>query len=215
MKFVYNPAPDLYDPLIQRLGRYPRVRDLTWDALRWCGCALACGLLRLQFPLEIAGEIPDGDRIALIANHQSHLDTIAILAALPQAQRCKLHVLAAEDYFFRRIDRALAASLLCQAVAFDRKQRLSIRDWITRLRSAHPGWLLLYPSGSRKATEIQTGMLKLLLKTGWTVVPVKLEGTGEAWQVGQRFWRPFSPLKVTFLTNHTSHNLSELLEALK
>ncbi len=120
MKFEYAPANDLGDPLTKRLGNYPRVPDLTWDTLRCCGSSLAVTLLRLQYRLSVKGQIPQGDRIAIVANHQSHLDTITLLAAIPAKLRHQLVVLAAADYFFGRINRALAASLLCQAVAFDR-----------------------------------------------------------------------------------------------
>ncbi|MCS6813826.1 MAG: 1-acyl-sn-glycerol-3-phosphate acyltransferase [Cyanobacteria bacterium] len=215
MKFRYTPFPDVGKPLVQQLGMYPRVPDFTWDFLRWLGRWMVVLLFHLQYRLEVRGTVPDGDKIALVANHQSHLDTPTVLAALPCKQRHKLCVLAAEDYFFQRVDRALAASLLGQAVAFNRNLHISLRDWMTRLRSTQTGWMLLYPSGSRKATEIQAGMLKLLLKTGWTIVPVHLEGTAEAWSIHDQLWKPFRTLRITFLPAYTGDDIDQLMQRLE
>lgn len=200
MKFKYAPLADLGEPLNQRLGRYPRVADLTWDTLRWLGSWIAVGLLRLQFRLQVKGAIPQSERVALVANHQSHLDTVTVLAALPARWRRRVVVLAAADYFFHRVDRAMAASLLSQAVAFDRLHLSSLRHWRKQLQNTPSGWVLFYPSGSRSARRLQTGLLKLFLQAGWTVVPVHLEGTQQAWPVGSPCWRPFRRLQVTFLS---------------
>jgi len=74
---------------------------------------------------------------------------------------------------------------------------------------------LLYPSGSRKATEIQAGLLKLLLKTGWTIVPVRLEGTSDAWGIDQTLWQPFQTLRVTFLEPYGNNDVEGLMQRLE
>lgn len=215
MKFKYSPVEDFGEPLAKRLGRYPRIPDLTWDTLRCCGNWIAVGLLRLQFPIRVTGEIPQGRRVALVANHQSHLDTILTLAALPAQRRHKVVVLAAEDYFFHRVERAIFASLLCQAVAFDRCSALELRRWRDRLKATESGWILFYPSGSRKTCQLQRGLLKLLLQIGWTIVPVRLAGTQEAWPVNARYWQPFRQLSVTFGEPYTGTDLDKLIARLK
>ncbi len=78
--------------------------------MRLCGSWLAVTLLRLQHRLTVKGQIPTGDRIAIVANHQSYLDIITLLAAIPAKIRHQIVVLAAADYFFDKINRALAAS---------------------------------------------------------------------------------------------------------
>lgn len=215
MKFEYAPAADLGDPLIKRLGRYPRVPDLTWDTLRFFGSWIAVMLLRLQYRLSVKGQIPQGDRIAIVANHQSHLDTVTLLAALPAKIRQQIVVLAAADYFFGRINRALAASLLCQAVAFDRLSAMELRQWRDRLKAANSGWILFYPSGSRKSCQLQRGLLKLLIQEGWTIVPAHLAGTQEAWSVDARWWKPFKHLEVTFGEPYNGNDLNLLVNQLK
>jgi 1-acyl-sn-glycerol-3-phosphate acyltransferase len=211
LEFKYNPAPDLNDPLPKRLGNYPRQRDLTWDTCRWLGRWLVVGVFHTQFRLQVTGKIPQGEKVAIVANHQSHLDTVTLLAALPPQHRCRLVVLAAEDYFFLRLGRAMAASLLAQAVSFNRLERSALRDWRNRLINTESGWLIVYPSGSRNSQHLQRGLLKLLLLTGWTIAPVHLEGTREAWPPESSVWKPFKPLTVHFHEPYVGKDFEDLL----
>jgi 1-acyl-sn-glycerol-3-phosphate acyltransferase len=198
LRFEYRPMPDLDLPFAERLGQYPRQPDLAVDVLRAVGRRATSALVRLQFPIHVEGAPPDLPRVALIANHQSHLDTLAILAVLPERHRRNLAVLAARDYFFERWPRAMAAALLGQGVAFDRGRYTELRRWIEILREQPDGWFLAYPSGSRRRTDLHSGLLLVLAHSGWPIVPVAVSGTARAWPVGARVWRPFRPLRVTF-----------------
>jgi 1-acyl-sn-glycerol-3-phosphate acyltransferase len=197
LQFRYRPMdPEL--PFAERLGQYPREPDLAIDVLRALGRRTSSALVRLQFPIRVEGAPPDLPRVALIANHQSHLDTLAILAVLPERHRRDLAVLAARDYFFERWPRAMVAALLGQGVAFDRGRYSELRRWIEILRGYPEGWFLAYPSGSRRRTELHSGLLLVLAQSGWPIVPVAISGSARAWPVGSRVWRPFRPLSVTF-----------------
>src|SRR5262245_57458173 len=61
-------------------------------------------LARLTFPLTVEGwqatAALTGPCI-FAADHGSHLDSLAILAALPEAARARVRVAAAEDYWYR------------------------------------------------------------------------------------------------------------------
>ena len=198
-RFEYEPFPDLDLPLAARLGQYPRQPDLFLDVARVMGWSLAAGLFRLQFRIEVVGTAPDLPRVAIMANHQSHLDTLAILAALPEQFRRRVTVLAARDYFFEHPISALAANLFGQAVAFDRSTELAeLRRWARLLPTVEADWFLVYPSGSRKRVEPLAGLAGVLARSGWTVLPVALAGTAEAWPVGSAMWRPLRTIKVTF-----------------
>jgi 1-acyl-sn-glycerol-3-phosphate acyltransferase len=198
-RFEYRPFPDLELPLAARLGQYPRQRDLLLDTARAIGRRLAAGCLRLQLRLEVVGLAPDLPRVAIMANHQSHLDTLAILAALPERYRKRVTVLAARDYFFERPAPAIAANLFGQAVAFDRGSELAeLRRWARLLPTVPVGWFLIYPSGSRKRLVPRAGLAGVLARSGWTVLPTALAGTAEAWPVGAALWRPFRRVRVTF-----------------
>lgn len=197
LRFEYRPLEDVGLPLRERLGLYPRVPDLTLDALRTLARWSAVAFTRLQFRIDVIGRFPDLDRAALVANHQSHLDTLVVLAALPERRRRSMAVLAAKDYFFERWETALGASLFAMAVSFDRTQYTELRRWARLLRRQERGWLLVYPSGSRRRAEAHDAILFVLAKSGWPMVPVAISGTAAAWPVGRAVWHPFRRLRVT------------------
>lgn len=196
--FEYAPFPDIDDPLRERLGQFPRQPDISIEILRFLGRTFMISLLRLQFRLEVRGTVPPLARVALIGNHQSHLDGLSVIAALPASRRRQVAVLAARDYFFERWPRAFAAALFGQAVAFDRMRVTELRRWARLLQAHDRGCLLAFPSGSRKSRDIHAGLITILADGGWPIVPVAISGTAEAWPVGRPLWRPFRRLRVTF-----------------
>ena len=190
--------PDFGLPLRERLGQYPRQPDLTIDALRTAARWIVVGLVKLQFPTEVRGSLPAGERIALVANHQSHLDSLVVLAALSERRRREIACLAAKDYFFSRLPMALGGSLFAMAVSFDRTKYTELRRWSRILRDQQRGCLLVFPSGSRQRSEAHDAILFVLAKSGWTIVPVAIAGTGAAWPVGAALPRPFRRVRLTF-----------------
>ena len=215
--FRYEPLPDIDLPLAARLGQYPRQPDLLFDVARVMARTVAAGLFRLQYRLEVVGAPPDRPKVAIMANHQSHLDTFAVLTALPERYRRRVTVLAARDYFFEHACSALAANLFGQAVAFDRGTDLAeLHRWARLLDRVDAGWFVVFPSASRKRVEPHAGMAGVLARSGWTVVPVALAGTARAWPVGCRLWRPFGTVRVTFgepITEPDEHELPARLLA--
>lgn len=196
--FSYTPMLDVGLSVRERLGQYPRVPDITFDALRTLARWIAVGLTKLQFPIEIHGEEPSGDRVALVANHQSHLDSLIVLASLSERRRREIACLAAKDYFFAKTSTALASSLFAMAVAFDRARYTELRRWIRILRDQQRGTLLIYPSGSRRRSEAHDAILFVLANSGWSIVPVAISGSAQAWPVGRALWRPFRKVRLTF-----------------
>jgi 1-acyl-sn-glycerol-3-phosphate acyltransferase len=196
--FEYAPLPDVDDPLRERLGQYPRQPDISIELLRLIGRTVMVVLFRLQFRLVVRGGLPDSPRLALVGNHQSHLDGLSVIAALPARRRREVAALAARDYFFSRGLPAVMSSLFGQAVAFDRTRVTELRRWARLLRAQERGTLVAFPSGSRKSREIHPGLLAVLADCEWPIVPVALHGTAEAWPVGRAVWRPFRTIRVTF-----------------
>jgi 1-acyl-sn-glycerol-3-phosphate acyltransferase len=214
--FSYAPMPDVGLPMRERLGQYPRVPDITFDALRTAARWIAVGLTKLQFPIEVRGEQPLGDRVAFVANHQSHLDSLVLLASLSERRRREIACLAAKDYFFENSAVALASSLFVMAVAFDRTRYTELRRWTRILREQRRGTLLVYPSGSRRRSEVHDAILFVLASSGWSIVPVAIAGSAKAWPVGKKVWRPFHRVRVTFgppLSATPTKDLGEALAA--
>jgi 1-acyl-sn-glycerol-3-phosphate acyltransferase len=190
--------PDFGLTLSERLGQYPRVPDLTIDALRMVARWIVVGLVKLMFPTQVRGRLPAGERIAFVANHQSHLDSLVVLASLSEERRREIACLAAKDYFFSRLPMALGGSLFAMAVSFDRTKYTELRRWSRILREQQRGCLLVFPSGSRRRSEAHDAILFVLAKSGWTIVPVAIGGTAAAWPVGAALPRPFRRIRITF-----------------
>jgi 1-acyl-sn-glycerol-3-phosphate acyltransferase len=197
LEFRYEPGPG--EPLAARLGHYPPERDTLLDALRAVARPAVSGMVRAAFRVEVAGAVPDVPRLALLPNHQSHLDTLAVFAAMPDRFRRRITLLAAKDYFFERWPTALGVSLIGRCASFDRASQLSeLRRWARLLEHADDGWFLVYPSGSRTHAEAHPGLALILTRSGFPVLPVALAGTATAWPVGHALPRPGSKVRVTF-----------------
>lgn len=217
IRFAIEPLPDRDVSFIERLGEYPRGPDMLTEALRAIGRTACAGAVRAQFHVVRRGRLPDLPRIALAANHQSHLDALAVLTALPRRRRRELAVLAARDYFFARPPLAAAAGVFAAAVAFDRTRATELRSWTRRLADQQRGTILFFPSGSRRRSEAQRGMLSVMARSGWPIVPVTIEGTRDAWPVGARVWRPFGRISVTIaepILPSSGNDLATTLDAI-
>src|SRR3954466_8897956 len=89
--------------------------------------------------------------VVFVAHHSSHMDTPAILRALPRAWRQRTAVAAAADYFYRKRWDAAAVSLMFSTVPISRRgggMEHGAADHLHRLLRQR--WnLLLYPEGTR------------------------------------------------------------------
>jgi 1-acyl-sn-glycerol-3-phosphate acyltransferase len=134
--------------------------------------------------VECREVLPRGP-VLFVANHSSHVDTAAILRALPSWMRARTAPGAAADHFFRGRLRGAAVSLLVGAFPFPRSGGLGLdrcRELIAE------GWsVLLYPSGSRTGGRFRPGAASLAA-SGVTVVPVGIEGTAAILPKGR--WLP-------------------------
>jgi 1-acyl-sn-glycerol-3-phosphate acyltransferase len=213
LEFRYEPGPG--EPLAARLGHYPPERDRLLDAIRAVARPAVSGLVRVAFRVDVVGALPDVPRLALLPNHQSHLDSLAIFAAMPDRLRRRVTLLAARDYFFERWPTALAVSLVGRCASFDRTSQLSeLRRWTRLLEAAEDGWFLVYPSGSRRETKPHPGLALILARSGFPVVPVALAGTAAAWPVGYALPRLGTHVRVTFGDVLTADSANGLVDEL-
>jgi hypothetical protein len=119
----YDPPPDLDQPLLERLRRFPREPDMLVFGARWLAAAVLRGWLKLYHRFTITGRenLPTGCSFVMVANHASHLDTLCMLSALPMGKLHRAYPAAARDYFFVSTPRVLMAAVVTNALPFDRR----------------------------------------------------------------------------------------------
>jgi 1-acyl-sn-glycerol-3-phosphate acyltransferase len=133
--------------------------------------------------------------VLFVANHSSHIDTPAILRALPRAWRRRTAVAAAADYFFRVPWLAHLVSLAFNTVPVQRKGEGAVPDAVSLLaRLIDHGWsLLVFAEGTRSRDgtvgRLRSGAAVLAAEHGLAIVPVLVSGTHAVMPPGRRWMR--------------------------
>lgn len=134
----------------------------------------------------------------VVANHSSHADTAALLAALPP--KAKPVFGAAADYWFDVPVRRFVASSLAGVLPV---RRSGGDSYGALLAAAGPALkagrtVVIYPEGTRSTDgsigEFRSGALRLARRCGVPIVPVALTGTADVLPKGGR-WSP-APMQV-------------------
>ena len=154
----------------------------------------------LGFQVEGVERLPTSRPFILAPNHNSHLDTGAMLVILGGHIDC-LHPVAAKDYWFRNRVTSWASRIFLDAIPFDRQERFSRSLSLARAMIRDNHSLLYFPEGGRSPTgEMQPfkgGLGVLALQSGAPIVPAKVSGTFEAMPKGRWFPRRHE-VQVTF-----------------
>lgn len=122
--------------------------------------------------------------VVLVSNHSSHLDTPAILRALPAAWRRRTIVAAAADHFYQRRSVASGVSLLFNTVPVSRAGGgANALEHIQELVA--DGWnLLIYAEGTRSRDgsvgRMHSGAALVAQRHQIPIVPVRVTGTRAA-----------------------------------
>ncbi|WP_219825747.1 lysophospholipid acyltransferase family protein [Nonomuraea typhae] len=148
--------------------------------------------------LAVRGRLPDGACV-VVANHCSHADTAALLAALPA--RLRPSVAAAADYWFANRARALVCRTLVSGFPVRRGGGGSA-DLAAAVHLLEQGRVLVvYPEGTRsrdgRVGAFHRGAARLAEAAGVPIVPVLLEGTDRVLPVHGRLRRAL--VTVSFL----------------
>lgn len=166
-------------------GRHPRFRARPWLAevsqygierpllFAICGGVRVHGVANLEW---------QGGPFVFVANHASHLDTLAVRAALPPPLRRRLMVAAAADYFFRW--RVVGTLLRCAIGAIPAARAGSgiggLRECLAAIAAGSS--VLIFPEGTRSLAgrgAFRDGAAWLACRAGVPVVPLLIEGTPE------------------------------------
>ena len=196
--FHYEPAPDLAEPFVQRLRRFPREPDMLTYGLRLAAAVTIRSWMGLYHRLRITGRehLPKDGSFVLVCNHASHLDAVCLLSAVPLPKLHRAFPAAAADYFFVSVPRVWLAAIVVNALPFHRKVHIRQSMQLCRELLANPegNILIVFPEGTRSPTgelgPFKPGIGELLAGTRIPVVPCYLTGAYRAWPKGAWIPRP-------------------------
>lgn len=193
----YRPAPDLDKSVSEHLREFPRQPRMLEYAIRGLAAIFLRLWMRLYHRLRIEGRknLPQEGSFVLVCNHTSHLDTLAMLCAMPVRAIHRVFPAAASDYFFSNLPRSAVSAVLINALPFDRQQGgARSLETCAELLDQNGNVLILFPEGTRTTTgdmcRFRSGIGRLVAGKSWPVVPCYLDGAFDAWPKGRAFPLP-------------------------
>jgi 1-acyl-sn-glycerol-3-phosphate acyltransferase len=193
----FRPARDLDLAPGARLRSVRREPGLVSVLAHGLWRTLVAGYLAIwhRFRVEGRPRLPRHAPFVLVANHASHLDALALGAALPARLGPRAHALAADDVFFESDRLAAFAALALNALPLRRKKASGgdLKDLRTRLVE-EPCILILFPEGTRvrdgRMIPFKPGVGMLVAGTDVPVVPCWIDGAFAAMPPGRAWPRP-------------------------
>lgn len=159
----------------------------------------------------------------LIANHNSHMDTMAIMSAIPHRFIHKVHPVAARDFFGKNLFQKILMRYLVNATLIrrdrDNKERDPIDDMDKMLKKKRS--LILFPEGSRgvagKMSNFKKGLGYLVQKNPKiSVIPVYLENIYKTLPKGKRLILPYNcSIKFGEPIKFSSLEMNDILKTAK
>ncbi|NES18230.1 MAG: 1-acyl-sn-glycerol-3-phosphate acyltransferase [Symploca sp. SIO3E6] len=154
----------------------------------------------LQLECQGLEHLPQDRGYIIAANHNSHLDGPAVIAAQGQ-HISQVYSLAAKDYFFNHPTKAWLCQNFLNMIPFKRKGKFldcvpTCQQVIAQKKS-----ILLFPEGTRSVTgklqPLKPGLGILVMKLHAPVVPAYIQGTYQALPKGKYFPKKY-PIRVSF-----------------
>ena len=183
----YDTATDFGISFLDRLRRCPREPDPVVYAARTASAIAIRAAMKMYNRFEIFGRdnLPADRSFIMVSNHASHMDTVALLAALRLRCVHSAYPLAARDYFDANPVRLALTAIIANVMLFDRDAtgRQALRHCKELLEK--PGnVLIVFPEGTR-TLDGQVGMFRrgiglLVAGTSYPVLPCYLKGTFHA-----------------------------------
>ena len=153
------------------------IRRPRYHFYRW----LARTIWRLYGGLNVRGieNVPKTGAFLLISNHQSFLDPILVQAACPRI----LHSMAKSTQFSSRAFRRLMTQLYAFPVRRFETDPQAVRQILRRLKQGNA--VAVYIEGERswdgRLQSPRLGTVRVALKAGVPIIPVRIDGSYDAW----------------------------------
>lgn len=197
MTWRFRPARDLDLAPGARFRSVRREPGLLSLAAHAAWSALVRVYLAAWHRYRVAGRehLPADAPFVLVANHASHLDALALGAALPARLAARAYALAAGDVFFESDGLAAFAALALNALPMRRRKVAAgdLKDLRARLIE-EPCILVLFPEGTRvrdgRMIPFKPGIGMLVGGTAVAVVPCWIDGAFAAMPPGATWPRP-------------------------
>ena len=168
-------------------------------------------------------ELKKNKQFILVSNHNSHLDTMALMSALPCAQLKNTHPIAASEYWGASPIKAFLAKSFANAILIYRDKNSQnyssiqvMSDAIERGES-----LIFYPEGSRgepeKMQEFKKGIGILLKKYPHIpYIPIYMKGMGKVLPKEDNILVPFDSYVIFGKTTFAqSNDVEKIVEEVK
>ncbi|MNL09202.1 2-acyl-glycerophospho-ethanolamine acyltransferase [compost metagenome] len=169
--------------------------------------------------------LKDEKQFILIANHNSHLDTMSILASLPKSVLFKVRPVAAQDHFGKTKWQTWMSNYFINTLLIQRKtdKENPENDPIFKMNKAlEDGFsLIIFPEGTRgepnQSKEFKAGVALLLIKNPKIpYVPIYLKSMGKAMPKGDSLIIPHeSAIFYGSVNKISSVNVDEILAQMK
>lgn len=156
-------------------------------------------IMRGFLKLIIGVQIPNADflrnekQFVIVANHNSHLDTMSLMASIPSEIIHTVKPVAAKDHFGKNWWSTLLSEKLVNSLLINRKRDKEdpandpIHQMIAELDKGKS--LIVFPEGTRGKPEIEEPLkagiaLVLAARPDVTLVPAYMQGMGKAMPKG-------------------------------
>ena len=181
---------------LKHLPLFTRYYDLTSLIFRLLWFAWLKGwAFRFYIRLQVVGDFHqiyrEHKRLLLVSNHASHLDAVAIAAAVPYRYWSFLFITAAKDYWFRNPVFTFFSKHCLGAIPIDRGDRRgeAIKLCTTLLNNLDSIWLILFPEGTRSKDgyiqQFKRGVSLFSERTETPILFIYLEGNTNLWPKGR------------------------------
>src|SRR5699024_3581585 len=150
--------------------------------------------------LNIRGrdKLPDSGPCVIIANHNSHLDTLVLMSRFRGKSFSKVRPVAAGDYFMKNKFLGFFSTKVMNIIPIERKMTQDFRGMFKPVLQSldDDGIIILFPEGSRGEAEqlstYKSGIYYLMRENPEVpVVPLFIHGLGKVLPKGSFVFVPF------------------------